>query len=73
MKFYLKCESQTAPFHFGPSASHNSNLSRDKKYFSMMDKTHAIEEAIKDPKINEVKIFITDTNPPNLQKQDFSA
>ena len=36
----------------------------------MMGKTHTIKQAVKGPKINDVKLFIKDENQPNLQKTD---
>ena len=33
---------------------------------SMMGKTHTIKNAVKGPKINNVKLFIKDKNWPNL-------
>ena len=36
----------------------------------MMGKTHTIRQVVKDPKINEMKLFIKDENQPNLQKKN---
>ena len=36
------------------------------KQQTMIDKTHTIKQAVKVPKIKEVKLFVKDENRPNL-------